>query len=105
MLAVYLPMQILPIVGGSATGSAVDETHPEECLLTGSPRWLRGHGYGAMPPARSKSMNPEGPEADEVRGKHPLLLLLRVGEVVLNIPENRNIKPKRFQDTKNISNY
>ena len=63
MLAVYLPMQILPIVGGSATGSAVDETHPEECLLTGSPRWLRGHGYCAIPPSpiENNQLKPTSP--------------------------------------------
>ena len=50
-LAVYPPPSTPPIVEGCEEGSAVDETHPEESLLTGPPRWLRGHGYCAIPPS------------------------------------------------------
>ena len=66
----------------------MDETHPEEDLLTGPPRWLRGHSYGAMPPARSKTVNrnPSGLWARRVRGYYPPLQFKNLVEPVLQTP-------------------
>ena len=72
----------------------MDETHPEDPLLTEDPRWLRGHSYGAMPPARSSQLNPKGPKRPiGVRGKTPAAIFKGgMGEAFWKHPKTRSEK-------------